>query len=108
MAALLNTCLKPRKDELEPVPVLYFVDEFVNGEVARHRGEKRLDRCLVTVHVEKAPNDLRGADGVDASDVDFDEVGQAALVQVEHEVVDEVEAVATHRFPVCPASRHEV
>ena len=94
MAALLNTCLKPRKDELEPVPRFHFVHELIDREVTRHRSKKRFDGRLVAVDIEQTTDNLRRANGVDASDVHLDEVRQAALVQVEHKIVNEVEAIA--------------
>lgn len=89
-----NLGLEPREDELEPVALLDLVDELIDGDRARHGREERLDRRLVAVDVEEAADDLRRAGRVDALDVDLDEVGEAVLVQVQHEVVHVVEPVA--------------
>ena len=51
LAASLNTGFKPWKDQLNPVALLYFVNQLVDGEVARHGGQQALDRCLIAVDI---------------------------------------------------------
>lgn len=89
-----NLRLNPRKDQLEPIPLLHLLDEFLNREDPNDRRKKTLDRLLIAVHIEQSTNDLRRSRRVDTLDIHLDELDESVLVQVEHEIVDEVEAVA--------------
>jgi hypothetical protein len=71
----LNTGLEPRKDKLQTIPLLDFLNELVDGEVASHRCQQALDRSLVTVNVEQTTDDLRSANGVDTLNIDLNELG---------------------------------
>ena len=94
MRAGLNTSLQPGEDQLEPIPLLDLVNQFVDGEVSGDRSQETLDRSFVTVHVQQSTNDLRSPDGVHPLDVNLDELGQAVLVQVENQVVHKIKPIA--------------
>jgi hypothetical protein len=94
LVALLNPHFEPRQNDLQPVPLLHLVDQLVDRDRARDRRQQLLDSGLVAVYVQKSANNLRRARGVDTLDVNLDEAGEAILVQVENQVVNEVEAVA--------------
>lgn len=94
MTASLDPSLEPGKYQLQPVALLDFVDEFVNGEVPSDGCEQALDGRFIAVNVEQSTNHLRCANGVDPLDIDLDGFNHAILVQVEHQVVDEVETIA--------------
>ena len=80
----LYPSLQPGKDQLEPISLFDLVHQFVNGEVSRNGGQKTLDRSFVAVHIQQTTNNLRSPDGVYPLDVNFDELGQAVLVQIEN------------------------
>jgi len=90
----LDPSLQPGKDQLEPVSLLDLVNQFVNREVSRDGSQETLDRCLVAVHIQQTTDNLRSPDGVHPLDVNFDELGQAVLVQVENQIVNKVEPIA--------------
>jgi len=94
LRAGLDPSLQPGEDQLEPIPLLDLVDQFVDGEVSRDRGQETLDRSFVAVHIQQTANNLRSPDGVHPLDVNFDELGQPVLVQIENQIVHEVEPVA--------------
>lgn len=93
-SACLDARLEPGKDQLQTVALLDFVDKFVDREVASNRSQEVLDGQLITVDIQKTTNDLRAPSGVDALDIHLDEVGKTILVEIEHQVVDKVEAIA--------------
>ena len=43
----LDPSLQPGEDQLEPIPLLDLVNQFVNGEISRDRGQETLDRSNV-------------------------------------------------------------
>ena len=51
LRAGLYASLEPREDELQPVPLLDFVDELVDGEVASDGGKESFDCRFITVDV---------------------------------------------------------
>ena len=94
---LLSTghlALHPRKDQLEPVPLLNLFDELLNREDTNNASEQVLDGRLVAVNIQETTDDLRSPRGVNTLDVHLDELCESVLVQVEDEVVNEVESVA--------------
>jgi hypothetical protein len=66
---------EPREDELEAVALLYLVNELIDGNGTGDGREEGLDGVLVAVDVEETADDLGSAGGVDALDVNLDEVG---------------------------------
>ena len=94
LAATLDTSLKPRKNQLQPVPLLHFMNKLINWEVARNRSQQSLDRCLVTIDVEKPANNLRSSHRVDSLNIYLDKFGETVLVKVKNEIVNKVEPIA--------------
>ena len=94
LRAGLDPSLQPGEDQLEPIPLLDLVNQFVDGEVSGDRGQETLDRSFVAVNIQQPTNDLRGSDGVHPLDIDLDELGQAVLVQIENQVVHKIKAIA--------------
>ena len=92
----MNPSLEPGQNQFQSVALLYFVDELVNGEVSSDGCEQALDSPFIAVNVEKPTDHLRRANGINPLDIDLDEFGEAVLVQIENQVVDEVEAVANN------------
>jgi hypothetical protein len=70
------------------------MDKFVNWEVARNRGQQSLDRCLVTIDVQKPAHNLRSPHRVDSLNIYLDKFGETILVKVESEIVNKVEPIA--------------
>jgi hypothetical protein len=62
------------------VPLLYFVHELIDREIARNRGEQSLDRRLVTVNVKKPANNLWCSDGINTLHIDLDELGESVRI----------------------------
>jgi len=52
LRASLDPSLQPGEDQLEPVPLLDLVNQFVDGEVAGDRSQETLDRSFVAVHIQ--------------------------------------------------------
>ena len=52
LRAGLDPGLQPWQNQLESVPLLDLVYQFVNGEVSRDGSQETLDRCLVAVHIQ--------------------------------------------------------
>jgi hypothetical protein len=94
LRAGLDPSLQPGEDQLEPIPLLDLVNQFVDGEVSRDGSQEALDRSFVAVHIQQTTDNLRSPDGVHPLDVNFDELGQAVLVQIENQVVHKVEPIA--------------
>ena len=90
----LDPSLQPGEDQLEPIPLLDLVNQFIDGEVSRDRSQETLDRSFVTVHIQQPTDDLRSPDGVHPLDVNLDELGQAVLVQIKNQVVHKVKPIA--------------
>lgn len=93
LRAGLYPSLQPGEDQLEPVSLLDLVNQFVNGEVSRDGSQEALDRSFVAVYIQQTTNNLRSPDGVHPLNVNFNELGQAVLVQVENQVVHKVEPI---------------
>jgi hypothetical protein len=70
------------------------MNQLVNGEITRDGAQQALDRPFITINVKESTDDLRSADRIDPLNINLNELGQAILVQIENEVVDEVESVA--------------
>jgi len=70
------------------------MDKLVNWEVACNRGQQSLDRCLVTIDVEKPTHNLRSPHRVDSLNIYLDKFGETVLVKVENEIMNEVEPIA--------------
>jgi hypothetical protein len=81
LAAALNTILKPRKNQHQPGPLLYFMNKLINWEVAHNRSQQSLDRCLVTIDVEKPANNLRSSYRVDSLNIYLNKFGETLLVR---------------------------
>jgi len=94
LGASLDSGLQPWQDQFKPIPLLDFVNQLVDGEVSGDRSQETLDRSFVAIHIQQATNNLRGPDRVDLLDVNFDELGQTVLVQIENQVVHKVEPIA--------------
>ena len=94
LRAGLYTSLQPREDQFEPVSLLDLVNQFVNGEVSRDGSQEALNRSFVAVYIQQTTDNLRSPDGVHPLNVNFDELGQAVLVQVENQVVHKVKPIA--------------
>lgn len=80
LRAGLHPSFQPGEDQLEPVSLLDFVNQFVNGEVSRDGSQEALDRSFVAVYIQQTTDNLRSPDGVHPLNVNFDELGQAVLV----------------------------
>ena len=74
--------------------MLDLVNQFVDGEVSGDRSQETLDRSFIAVHVQQTTDNLRGPDRIHSLDVNFDELGQPVLVQIENQVVHEIESIA--------------
>lgn len=94
VGALVNAGLEPGQQELHAVALLDLFDELVDAELTAHRHDHLLDLILGAVDVEQAADDDGQTRRVDLLHVDLDVLGQTVSVQVEHEVVHEVEAIA--------------
>ena len=70
------------------------MNQLVNGEITRDGAQQALDRPFITINVKESTNNLRSADRINPLNINFNELGQAILVQIENEVVDKVESVA--------------
>ena len=90
----LDPGFQPGEDQLEPISLLDLVNQFVDGEVSRDGSQETLDRSFVAVHIQQTTDNLRSPDGVHPLNVNFDELGQAVLIQVENQVVHKVEPIA--------------
>jgi hypothetical protein len=94
LAATLDTSLKSQKNQLQPVPLLHFMDKLINLEVARNRGQQSLDRCLLTINIEKPAHNLRSPHRVDSPNIYLNKFGETILVKVENEIMNKVEPIA--------------
>ena len=94
LRASLDTSFQPGKDELEPISLLNLVNQFVDREVSGDGSQETLYCGFVAIHIQQTTDDLRSPDRVDLLDVNFDELGQAVLVQVKDQVVHKVEPIA--------------
>jgi hypothetical protein len=90
----LNTSFQPREDQFQSVPLLHFVDQFINGEISSARCQQSLDCCLVAVYIKKSTDNLGGAAGIDTLNTHLDEFGESILIKIENEVMDEIESIA--------------
>lgn len=89
-----NFGLHPRKNEFKAVALFNFVNELLDREDTNNRSKQGLDGLFITVHIKESTDDLRGTRRVDPLDVDFDELDEPVLVEVENEIVHKVEAIA--------------
>lgn len=80
LATLLHTSFEPRENQLQPVPGLDLVNEFIDREIAWNGGQKRLNRRFIAIHVEKPTDDLRCPDRVHSLHIYLNEVGEPVLV----------------------------
>jgi hypothetical protein len=64
------------------------MDKLVNREVAPNIGQQSLDRCLVTIDVEKAAHNLGSPRRVDPLDKYLVKFGETVLVKVENEIMN--------------------
>lgn len=92
--ALLNLVVEPRQDELEPVSLLDFIHQIVNGESAGNTHQQVLYGCLIAVNVQQSADNLRGSGGIDSLDINLNKVGQTVLVKVKNQVMYKIKSVA--------------
>jgi hypothetical protein len=74
--------------------LLHFMDKLINLEVARNRGQQSLDRCLLTINIEKPAHNLRSPHRVDSPNIYLNKFGETILVKVENEIMNKVEPIA--------------
>lgn len=91
---LLNLVVEPRQDELEPVSLLDFIHQIVNGEGAGNTHQQVLHGCLIAVNIQQSADNLGGSGRVDSLDINLNEIGQTVLVKVENQVMYKVKSVA--------------
>jgi hypothetical protein len=88
LASTLDTSLKPRKNQRQPVLLPRFMDKLVNREVARNIGQQSLDLWVVTIDIEKAAHNLGSPRRVDPLDIYLVKFGETVLVKVENEIMN--------------------
>ena len=72
LTAALNTSSKPRKNKCELIPLLHFMYELINREVAGHGGQQPLDCCLIIINIEKITDHQGSPNEVHSLNIDFD------------------------------------
>ena len=70
------------------------MDKLINWEISRNGGQQSLDRCLVTIDVEKPAHNLRSPHRVDSLNIYLDKFSETILVKVEDEIMNKVEPIA--------------
>ena len=78
----------------EALYLLHLLDELVGAELAAHHLDELLDGVLAAVHVKESAADHGQTRRVNLLQVDLDVLLQVVSVQVQHEVVHVVKAVA--------------
>jgi hypothetical protein len=96
LAPSLHARFEPRKNQLQPIALLNLMHKLINGEVASNRGQEPFDSGFLAVDIKETTNNLWGANGVDALNIDLDKLRKSILVEIKNEVVHEVEAIANN------------
>jgi hypothetical protein len=80
--------------------LLHFMEKLrvVNWEVARNRGQQCLDRCLVTIDVQKPAHNLRSPHRLDSLNIYLGEFDETVLVKVKNEIMNKVEPTSLRKF----------
>ena len=76
------------------IPLLHFVNEFVDWEIPSDSCQKALGGPFIAVNVQEATDHLGRPYGIHPPNVDFDELNETILVEVKHEIMHEIETVA--------------
>jgi hypothetical protein len=69
------------------------MEKLINWEVSCNRGQQSLDRCLVTIDVQKLAHNLRSPHRVDSLNIYLDKFDEIVLVKVKNEIMNKVEPI---------------